>query len=685
MIPQRTTPYAARVSAAIARARRAGHTPRPPTPMTGPEAATRAYAARLTTMVRSTLLEAYKPLLASLPTLVAQARQERGDAIGWRADASSAGRSASASVASASRSAASGMSAKRIAAAAAAAADDAGAHVGSQLGRQVKDVLGIDLMPDTKAKARAHAFIHENVKLITGITPALAAEVESVLLAGLSGGQLHEMLALAIKSKLQVSINRAELIAVDQLGKLSGQIAAARAQDLGATHFYWRTAEDERVRGNPAGKYPKALPSHYARNGQRYAYAEPPLGKKGEKELPGVPIRCRCYGEPDLTTVPGFQGVAEEAAAITGTPEDVEAEAARLLLEVEKMLAGQSAPPPPATPALATVPAPAAMTPKQVAESEAALVAEGLKAKTVKEMIAFMTAVESGDKTWPGVSRARALELLDTVYEKFQAQIAEAAAAKPAEAEAPGPFLAMVKQKQNEGVSPPETAPETTALVALPAPKKGFAPEKIRAYNERAFRSLPASRKVWEQHLESENPAAGDTSVYPGMSVDQRSFVQMRAAYSRSLPPAQRDAAIFYSYKGDRVLNSALREGRLADDPRVEEMARNLDAAIAAHVLPVDITVARGIKGAWAKKFADALNPGDVFQDLGYTSTAATAPFEGTVRLSIRVPAGTPAAPIPSRYPEESEFLLPRGTKFRVLGKRTTSEGITRMDLVVVP
>lgn len=344
ILPQRATPYAARVRAAVVRARRQGHVPRPPAPMTPPTAAMRAYAARLTTMVQAAVVEAYKPLLADLPALVAQAREERGDAAGWRADASRSGRSASAAVASAGAASSRSLSAKRAAASASAAAADAGAHVQAELGRQVKDVLGIDLMPDSKARARVAAFVHENVKLITGISPTLAAEVESLLLAGLSGGQLHEMLALAIKSKLKIAINRAELIAVDQLGKLTGQIAAARAQDLGATHFYWRTAEDERVRGNPAGKYPRALPSHYARNGQRYAYADPPKGKNGESELPGVPIRCRCYGEPDLTTAPGFEGVAEEAAAITGSPEDLEAEAERLRLEVEAMLAGQPAP-----------------------------------------------------------------------------------------------------------------------------------------------------------------------------------------------------------------------------------------------------------------------------------------------------------------------------------------------------
>ncbi len=97
-----------------------------------------------------------------------------------------------------------------------------------------------------------------------------------------------------------VAADRAELIAVDQVGKLYGQVNAKRQQDLGVTEFIWRTVGDERVRGNPGGLYPKATPSHWDRDSKTYRYDDPPKGKSGEKELPGVPIRCRCSAEPKL-------------------------------------------------------------------------------------------------------------------------------------------------------------------------------------------------------------------------------------------------------------------------------------------------------------------------------------------------------------------------------------------------
>lgn len=281
-----------RTRQAVARARAAGHVPRPMSAQASPIAAERSYATRLRSLVDRAITDAYAPLLRELPGLVDRSRSERGDAADWRIDGTNSGRSASAAVKVAATSARQGLAAPAIRGAASNAAGDAHAHVGAQLGKQVREVLGINLAADTRAKARTAAFIHENVKLITGIGPTLAADIERIILSGLTAGQLHETLALAIKSRMQVAINRAELIAVDQLGKIVGQVNAARQQDLGVTHFYWRSAEDERVRGNPNGLYPTAVPSHFDRNGKRYAYADPPKGKKGERELPGVPIRC---------------------------------------------------------------------------------------------------------------------------------------------------------------------------------------------------------------------------------------------------------------------------------------------------------------------------------------------------------------------------------------------------------
>ena len=167
------------------------------------------------------------------------------------------------------------------------------------------------------------------------------------------------------------------------------------------------------------------------------------------------------------------------------------------------------------------------------------------------------------------------------------------------------------------------------------------------------------------------------------MTMSQDDFRKARMAFVRTLQPEEINAGLFYSHKGDRVLNSALREGRLDDDPAAAKMAARLDAVIAKHPMPVDTYVARGIDGTWATKFAATINPGDVYREPGYTSTAATSPFDADVTVRIRVPAGAHAAPIPSRYPTEDEFLLPRGSSFRVVAKTKTLAG-WRLDVEVI-
>ena len=230
--------------------------------------------------------------------------------------------------------------------AAARAAADVDDHNRIQFGRQVKAVVGIDLAGSAKLKPIIAGFIRDNVARITGLSDRLAADVERMVAEALAGGRIHESLADDLQARLGVTESRAALIAVDQVGKLNGQLNAQRQQDLGVTHFYWRTSEDERVRGNPGGKYPRANPSHWARRNLRFAYADPPKGKNGEPELPGTPIRCRCNAEPDLEDLRAREeaGAADpDSTLLPPLDPDVEADARAQLAGLEPT---EMAPPP---------------------------------------------------------------------------------------------------------------------------------------------------------------------------------------------------------------------------------------------------------------------------------------------------------------------------------------------------
>jgi SPP1 gp7 family putative phage head morphogenesis protein len=298
------------------------------------------YATSLRKLAGGAARAAYAPLLARLPELVAAARAERGDAAEvaierFRQDAS--GLSASAAVREAEQGMRSSLRARAQPAAVRAAAD-VNDHNRVQLGRQVKAVVGIDLAGSAKLKSIIEGFVRDNVARITGLSEKLAREVEELVLDGLAKGRLHESLAKDIQARLGVTESRAQLIAVDQVGKLNGELNAQRQRDLGVTHFYWRSSEDARVRGNPSGKYPDADPSHYARNGHRFAYADPPKGRNGERELPGTPIRCRCTAEPDLEDLRAREAENDNGVENTLAPPldpDVEAEAMAQLAALE--------------------------------------------------------------------------------------------------------------------------------------------------------------------------------------------------------------------------------------------------------------------------------------------------------------------------------------------------------------
>lgn len=310
--PAKVNPRAIAALLMARHVRAAGHRP-PPGPLPRqqpPDAIGLEYAAAMRALVERAIRAAYAPLLRALPAMLEHARRARGDAaepsLVDRLVARLRGQPVTRhddrtkeEVAAAEEAMASEVTDDRIRAAAAKAGQQADDLNRRQLGAQVKAVVGVDLV-GTVPPALLDGFLDENVALISDITPALAARVQAAIHRALTTGQLHADLATVLDREMGYAADRAANIARDQIGKIYGQVNAKRQQDLGVTEFIWRTVGDERVRGNPGGKYPNAKPSHWDRDGKTYKYADPPRGAKGERELPGTPINCRCFGEPIL-------------------------------------------------------------------------------------------------------------------------------------------------------------------------------------------------------------------------------------------------------------------------------------------------------------------------------------------------------------------------------------------------
>jgi hypothetical protein len=177
----------------------------------------------------------------------------------------------------------------------------------------------------------------------------------------------------------------------------------------------------------------------------------------------------------------------------------------------------------------------------------------------------------------------------------------------------------------------------------------------------------------------------------PGLTYSKRDFVEARLMFSNELTRNELDACLYYSHQGDRILNSAYRYNMLGRESEayVAKMADDLNRAIAKHPMPRDTYVMRGMSGPWTQAIGDRLKAGDHFVEPGYTSTSATAPFGGEMTMRIKIPRGAAAAPIPTRYASEDEFLLPPGTKFRVVNNTRTVAATGsvsyHLELEVVP
>lgn len=190
--------------------------------------------------------------------------------------------------------------------------------------RSLKRVVGVDVFKSEPwLVPLLSSWSIENDRLQKKMSDDTRTEIRRILNTGIQDGKRPETLRKEILNgtDLQSGVfkktkTRAELIARDQIGKLNGVITENRQTQLGIDGYFWRTALDERVRGNPGGFYPSATPSHYDREGKRFSWDKPPQGGH-----PGSAIQCRCTAEGDIDGIePEIVDRPDRPAIPTGTP-----------------------------------------------------------------------------------------------------------------------------------------------------------------------------------------------------------------------------------------------------------------------------------------------------------------------------------------------------------------------------
>lgn len=108
----------------------------------------------------------------------------------------------------------------------------------------------------------------QNYKLIKNLGEEYITKINNTVIDGLQNGWGKEQIIEAV-SKIDASLtgHRSYVIARDQVGKLNSIITREQSMYIGMETYFWHTARDEKVRGNPNGKYRKAIPSHYIMEG----------------------------------------------------------------------------------------------------------------------------------------------------------------------------------------------------------------------------------------------------------------------------------------------------------------------------------------------------------------------------------------------------------------------------------
>jgi SPP1 gp7 family putative phage head morphogenesis protein len=156
--------------------------------------------------------------------------------------------------------------------------------------RQIKAALAIDVIGnDPKQGTRVKLFAASNAQLIEKISVNHMARITELSYEAIQKAQTITTFAEAIQKAGAISERQAVFIARDQIGSLYGQINAERQKDIGVKKFIWRSSHDERVR-----------PKHVELDGQTFSYDDLPY-----EGLPGEPILCRCYAEPDFADLLG--------------------------------------------------------------------------------------------------------------------------------------------------------------------------------------------------------------------------------------------------------------------------------------------------------------------------------------------------------------------------------------------
>lgn len=161
------------------------------------------------------------------------------------------------------------------------------------INKAVSRGLGVDfLVPGSPLDGLIDDWAASNTALIKDLQDNYLMRVQQSLTNGFRQGLTSGEIAKQINAATGVGLRRAKNIARNEIGTLNAKVTEERDKELGIEKYIWRTMRDIKVRGNPAGLYPRSRPSHWAREGKKFSWDKPPDGGH-----PGEDYLCRCFAQ----------------------------------------------------------------------------------------------------------------------------------------------------------------------------------------------------------------------------------------------------------------------------------------------------------------------------------------------------------------------------------------------------
>lgn len=161
--------------------------------------------------------------------------------------------------------------------------DQVSEHNKRQMLRQVKTVYGERYRrAEPWLQDLLRAWELENLKLIRSIPERYVDDLQGTIIRAINEGQSVTDLRDTIRATYDQPVNRASLIARDQIGKLHSRLTQYRQESIGIKSYRWRGVMDLRER-----------PHHRRREGDIIQWSKPPYDGHA-----GQPIGCRCWAQP---------------------------------------------------------------------------------------------------------------------------------------------------------------------------------------------------------------------------------------------------------------------------------------------------------------------------------------------------------------------------------------------------